>query len=50
MPFLYFQLSNSLAGNNFDVRLFAGAKITVPAALPPGVYSGTVVAVFAYVT
>ncbi len=50
MPFLYFQLSNALAGTNFDVRLFAGAKITVPAALPPGVYSGTVVAYFAYVT
>ena len=49
-PALFFQLSNSMAGNNFDVRLFAGAKITVPAALPPGVYSATVVAYFAYVT
>jgi hypothetical protein len=50
LPFLFFRLPNSMPGNNFDVRLFAGARLTVPAALPPGVYTATVVAVFAYVT
>lgn len=46
---LNFQLSNALPGNNFDVRLYAGAKIQVPAQIPPGVYTATVTAVFAYV-
>ena len=48
-PSLYFQLANSLQGNNFDVRLYAGARVTIPANLPPGVYSASVTAVFAYV-
>ena len=36
-------------GNNFEVRLFVGSKIQVPAQIPPGVYTATVTAVFAYV-
>ncbi len=47
---LYFQLSNTLPGNNFEVRLFVGGRIQVPESIPPGVYSAQVTAVFAYVT
>jgi spore coat protein U-like protein len=48
-PSLQFQISSSLPGTNFDVRLYVGARIQVPAQLPPGVYAATVTAVFAYV-
>ena len=48
-PSLFFQLANNLQGNNFEVRLFVGSKIQVPAQIPPGVYTATVTAVFAYV-
>ena len=49
-PSIFFRLNNSLPGNNFDVRLFVGARLTVPANPPPGRYTATVVATFAYVT
>jgi len=49
-PSLNFYLSPTLPGNNFDVSLYTGARVTVPAVIPPGVYSATVVATFAYVT
>jgi hypothetical protein len=48
-PSMFFQLSNSLPGNNFDVRLYVGSRIQVPAQVPPGVYTATVTAIFAYV-
>jgi len=43
-------LSNSMSGNNFDLWLYAGARITVPSPIPRGVYTAVVVAVFSYVS
>lgn len=49
-PNVNFTISNAASGTMFDVRFYAGAKITVPAGLPPGTYTAVVTAVFAYVT
>ncbi len=43
-------LGNSMPGNNFDLWLYAGARLTVPLVTPPGVYTAVVVAVFTYVS
>jgi len=41
-------LAKSLSGNNFDVILYAGARMTIPPAITPGLYTASVTAVFTY--
>lgn len=48
-PNVTFTISNAASGTMFDVRFYAGAKITVPSGLPPGTYTAVVTAAFAYV-
>jgi len=43
-------LPNSTPGNNFDLWVYAGARITVPVPIRRGVYTAVVVAVFSYVS
>ena len=41
-------LANNMSGNNFDVILYAGARMTIPLAISPGVYTASVTATFTY--
>jgi hypothetical protein len=43
-------LTNAMSGNNFDLWLYAGARLTVPGPIPRGLYTAVVVAVFSYVS
>jgi hypothetical protein len=43
-------LANNLSGNNFDLTVYVGARLVVPAGLPPGLYTASVTATFAYVS
>jgi hypothetical protein len=47
-PDISFYMPPSMPGGIFEVHLFVGASITVPAILPPGVYTARVTASFAY--